>query len=174
MWQVCKKFHSFRNSYTVWHNVHVNLLHRARYIDLQALDQPSISSATGASLRHSILRTTTSERNWLSRYPVHRTKPKVIRFVDRADMTAVSLDQAGYITKFTSRHVLVPMADGTLMAWDMQNGCQAGAHVMDTESVLIDLAHLVESRSVRMNLTSGSERYACGMFPTRPHISTMH
>ena len=48
--------------------------------------------------------------------------------------------------------MLVPMADGTLMAWDMQGGRQAGVHAMDPESILIDLAHVNGTRSL-MGLT---------------------
>lgn len=48
--------------------------------------------------------------------------------------------------------MLVPLADGMLMAWDMQSGRQAGMHTMDPESVLIDLAHVNGTRSL-MGLT---------------------
>jgi hypothetical protein len=134
------------NSYFVWHNIHLDLLGRARYIDLQAIDQKPIEEADVPSLRRSILAMNSAEKNWQSDCPRTTGPPLVVRFDSKP--ATVALDQAGYITKFTSKHLLVPMADGTLLGWNMKSGEPAGEHQMEQDSVLIDLAQVTNSRSL--------------------------
>ena len=113
-------------------------MHRARYIDLLAIDRKPLEQVNVQELKKAILVTASAERNWLR----EKAKARRVSTIDftKAIRTDICLEQSAYITKFTSRHLLLPMEDGSLIGWDMKQNAQSGSYKMDRECILVDLA----------------------------------
>lgn len=113
-------------------------------MDLLALDQKPLSEFSLTELKQSILAVYYSEANWSKDEAKAIAVPYTIDLRDQE----ISLDQVSYITKFTSRHLVIPLMHGGLLGWDLKKQASAGKIEMPADSLLIDLALDALTRSL--------------------------
>lgn len=147
MSQLSHFLHEFANTYIIWHNVLLSLLHRARYIDLLSLDKKPLRSADVLELKKSVIKASHADKNWLSSHPKALGPPRIIKLQENDTVHDISLDQVAYITKFTSRHLMIPLNNGGILGWDLEKNNSAGKHIMNNNAVLMDIALDKETNS---------------------------
>lgn len=113
-------------------------------MDLLALDQKPLSEFSLADLKRSILAVTNAEENWST----ERGKPVASPVSIDLRRYRERLDQLSYITKFTSKHLVIPLMSGALIGWDLKTQAPAGSIELPVDSMLMDLALDASSRSL--------------------------
>lgn len=104
-----------------------------------SIDKKPPKDVDAHELKRSVLLASSAEKNWSSETPKARGPSRIIDFT-KVLGTNVSLEQGAYITKFTSKHMLLPMADGGILGWNLKENTPAGTHKMDPDCIIVDLA----------------------------------
>ncbi|KAL5501036.1 hypothetical protein ACEPAH_9423 [Sanghuangporus vaninii] len=133
------RFHRLSNLFVVWRHVFLNLLHRTRYIDLLAIDQKPLQSVRTDELKRSVLLAALAENNWLQKRPKARAASQSIE-LRSAISPDVSLDKNAYITKFTSKHLLIPLEGGKMVGWNLKDNTSVGSFDIGPDCMVLDLA----------------------------------
>lgn len=113
-------------------------------MDLLALDKKPLSEYSTKELRYSISKAASAEENWSKNRPKYLASSYAINLRDHD----ISLDQVSFITKFSSRHLLIPISSGNLIGWDMKEQRPSGSIELPDDTLLIDLSLDASSRSL--------------------------